>query len=113
MNSRIGVALFILVAAALGWLLKEQLDVNREQMNEIRALRARLGDNASQRANEIQRPAAEVFRLRSACADLGQRILEDNAIGSALSKSQISNYNPRTNRCYVELIVQTADTTKN
>jgi hypothetical protein len=68
MNSRIGIALLIVAAIALGWMLKMQTDVSREQMNEIRNLRAKLGDNGPQ-----AKSAAEVFRLRSACADMGQR----------------------------------------
>jgi hypothetical protein len=56
--------------------------------------------------------ATEVFQLRSACAALGQQILEGNFIGSALTQDQVSHYNPRTNRCYVELTVQTADLSK-
>jgi hypothetical protein len=53
--------------------------------------------------------ATEVFHLRSECATLGEKILEDNPVGSALSQSQVSHYDPQTNRCYVELTVQTAD----
>jgi hypothetical protein len=53
--------------------------------------------------------AAEVFQLRSLCARLGQTILEGNVIGSALAQEQVSHYDPRTNRCYVELTVHTAD----
>ena len=53
--------------------------------------------------------ATEVFNLRSKCVELGQQILEGNHIGSALTQSQISNYDPRANRCYVELKVQSAD----
>jgi hypothetical protein len=56
--------------------------------------------------------ATEVFQLRSACVVLGQKILEGNVIGSALVQEQISHYNPRTNRCYVELIVHAADLSK-
>ena len=56
--------------------------------------------------------ATEIFHLRSECAALGEKILDANVVGPALSKSQISRYDPQTNRCYVELTVQTADTTK-
>jgi hypothetical protein len=56
--------------------------------------------------------ATEVFQLRSACADLGQKILEDNAVGTALTKDQVSHYDSRTNRCYVELTINTADLTQ-
>jgi hypothetical protein len=65
---------------------------------------------AQQRTQQLP-TATEVFNLRGRCAALGDRILNNNVIGSALSQSQISHYEPRTNRCYVELTVQTADTT--
>jgi hypothetical protein len=58
------------------------------------------------------RTSTEVFELRSKCAAFGEKILNEHFIGSALSQSQTSHYNPKTNRCYVELTVQTADTTK-
>jgi hypothetical protein len=61
----------------------------------------------------VQLPTAiEVFNLRSKCAELGQKILDGNTIGSALTQEQVSHYNPKTNRCYVELDVHTADLTK-
>jgi len=53
--------------------------------------------------------ATEVFNLRSRCAALGDQILEDRGVGSALSQSQVSYYNERTNRCYVEVTAQTAN----
>jgi len=56
--------------------------------------------------------AAEVSQLRSTCAALGQQILEGNFVRSALYQEQFSRYNPRTNRCYVEMRVQTADPNK-
>lgn len=55
--------------------------------------------------------ATEVFALRSECARLGAKLLGGNVVGSALTSSQVSRYNPKTNRCYVELTVQNADTT--
>jgi hypothetical protein len=56
--------------------------------------------------------ATEIFRLRSECAALGRKILDENIVGPALTQTQISRYNPLTNRCYVELNAQTADNTK-
>jgi hypothetical protein len=56
--------------------------------------------------------ATEIFHLHSECAALGQKILDENVIGRALEQSQTSRYNPVTNRCYVELVVQSADLTK-
>ena len=47
--------------------------------------------------------ATEVFNLRSKCAELGQKMLEDNVRHGAPFISQVSHYDPRTNRCYVEL----------
>lgn len=56
--------------------------------------------------------AAEVIQLRSNCAAIGQQILDGNFIRSALYQQQFSRYNPRTNRCYVEMRVQIADPSK-
>jgi hypothetical protein len=55
--------------------------------------------------------ATEVFDLRSKCAALGDRILSENVIGSALTQDQISHYSPATNHCYVKLEVFTSDLT--
>lgn len=52
--------------------------------------------------------ATEVFNLRSKCAELGDKILENNFVGSALTQEVKSHYNPETNRCYVELDVHAA-----
>ena len=51
--------------------------------------------------------AAEEARLRSACAASGERILAVNTIRSAAYQEQFTRYNPQTNRCYVEMRVQT------
>lgn len=53
--------------------------------------------------------ATEVFHLRSECAQLGQKILEGNVIGIKLTQDEVSHYDPKTNRCYVQLTVMTAD----
>ena len=55
---------------------------------------------------------AEVFHLRSECAKFGEKIMDGNIIGPALYQDQVSHYNPKTNRCYVELDVQMADSAK-
>ena len=47
--------------------------------------------------------ATEVFHLRSECVRLGEKIVEENPIGSAQSMTQEFHYNPKTNRCYVRL----------
>src|SRR5215467_15087539 len=56
---------------------------------------------------------ADIIQLRSTCADLGQQILEGNFIRSAVYQEQFSRYSPRTNRCYVEMRVQTGDPDEN
>ncbi len=56
--------------------------------------------------------ATEVFHLRSECAQLGEKILAANVIGVALTHDQVSHYDPKTNRCYVQVTVQTNDLTK-
>jgi hypothetical protein len=53
--------------------------------------------------------ATEVFNLRSKCAELGEKILKNTVIGDALKKDQLSHYEPKTNRCYVQLTVWNAD----
>jgi hypothetical protein len=56
--------------------------------------------------------ATEVFNLRSKCAEFGDKIMSRNTIGSALAQDQVSHYDPKTNRCYVELDVHMADLSK-
>lgn len=53
--------------------------------------------------------AAEIVRLHSTCAAWGQQILEGNLVRSALYQQQFTRYSPRTNRCYVEMRIQTAE----
>jgi hypothetical protein len=36
-------------------------------------------------------------------------MLEENTVGIALTQSQVSHYEPRTNRCYIAITVQTAN----
>jgi hypothetical protein len=55
--------------------------------------------------------ATEIFHLRSECAALGHKLLDANVVGPALFQSQVSHYAPKSNRCYVELTIQTGDTT--
>jgi hypothetical protein len=60
-----------------------------------------------------QSPAdTEVIEQRTTCAAWGQAILEGNFIRSALYQEQFSRYSPMTNRCYVEMRVQTVDLNK-
>jgi hypothetical protein len=64
-------------------------------------------------SSNANRPSAtEIFNLRSKCAELGEKIMEGNHIGSALTQSQVSHYDSGTNRCYVELDVNVADLSK-
>jgi hypothetical protein len=53
--------------------------------------------------------ATEIFDLRSRCADAAKKIMSDNTIGAALAQDQVSHYDPKSNRCYVELTVHIAD----
>lgn len=55
--------------------------------------------------------ATEVFNLRSQCAKLGDVLLDEDVIGLALRKDVASHYNPKTNRCYVEVTVMPVDET--
>jgi hypothetical protein len=56
--------------------------------------------------------ATEVFNLRSKCAELGEKILKNTAIGDGLKKDQVSHYEPKTNRCYVQLTAWNANPDK-
>lgn len=49
--------------------------------------------------------ATEIFNLRSRCAELGEKIMQKTVAGDALKKNQLSHYEPKTNRCYVQLTV--------
>jgi hypothetical protein len=51
--------------------------------------------------------AADEVRLRSACAASGEQILAGNTVRRAVYQEQFSRYSARTNRCYVEMRVQT------
>ena len=42
---------------------------------------------------------------------MGEKVLQNNIIGSALTQEQVSHYNPKDNRCYVRLTVSTGDLT--
>jgi hypothetical protein len=65
-------------------------------------------DHQQQRTFQLP-TATEVFNLRSKCASLGQQILDEQAIEPERTKDQVSHYDPRTNRCYVELTIHVAD----
>jgi len=56
--------------------------------------------------------AREAFQLEGECVKLGEVILDENIIGSALTHDVVSQYNPRTNHCYVLLHVYLTDLSK-
>jgi hypothetical protein len=78
-----------------------------------------VGCNNSQQDQKIEKTnsevnfqlptATEIFHLRSECAKMGEKILSENYIGISLTQSQVSKYDPKSNRCYVELSVMSAD----
>jgi hypothetical protein len=55
--------------------------------------------------------ATEVFNLRSKCAELGEKIVKNTVVSDALQKEQVSHYEPKTNRCYVQLTIWSANLT--
>jgi alkylation response protein AidB-like acyl-CoA dehydrogenase len=69
---------------------------------------AAAGATAAERARQSP-AAAEDLQLRAACADWAEQIREGNVVRSALYQEHFSRYSPRTNRCYVEIRVQTGD----
>lgn len=50
-----------------------------------------------------QASASEVFNLRTRCAEIAEKMVNDDAHGAAVSITGTSHYNPKTNRCYVLL----------
>jgi hypothetical protein len=56
--------------------------------------------------------ATEVFDLRSKCAELSEKVLKNTVISNGLKKDQVSHYEPKTNRCYVQLTVWGGDLAK-
>ena len=77
---------------------------------EIQRLRDEVAALKAEAARSQQLPtASELFDLRAKCAELGEKILAKNVIGPALTHSQVSHYNPKTGRCFVELTVENAD----
>ena len=58
--------------------------------------------------------AAEVFRLRSECAKMGEKVLAANVagVGPELTQEQVSHYEPRTAHCYVQVYIRGPDLTK-
>jgi hypothetical protein len=57
--------------------------------------------------HDRQLPAAAEEPPRAACAAAGEQILAANIVSSAVYQEQFSRYSPRTNRCYVEMHVET------
>jgi hypothetical protein len=65
-------------------------------------------DNSDAQAPQAafrQPTPTEVFHLRTECAQLAQKIMDENLIGSALTQTIVSRYDPRSNRCYAQLSV--------
>ena len=56
--------------------------------------------------------ATEIFNLRSKCAELGEEIMRRNRVEPGMTQDNVSHYDPKTNRCYVELDINMADQTK-
>ncbi len=97
---------FKLLLSIFALILLAMLLRNQNELNQIKKQNHDL--QTSQQAYNLP-TATEVFRLRSECVVLGQKTLDSNTIGSVLTQSQISHYNPATNRCYVQLTVQSAN----
>lgn len=55
--------------------------------------------------------ATEVFSLRSKCQQLGETLDQNTVYGSNWSRDLVTNYDPKSNRCYVEM-TDSNDTTK-
>jgi hypothetical protein len=61
--------------------------------------------NALVTDSAFQKPTVtEVFNLRTKCAELGDKILRLHPVGAPFTQDQTSHYDPKTNRCYVDLV---------
>jgi len=87
------------------------------QENDIRS-QQQLIEQLSTNMNSRIPTATEEFHLRSECAALAQKILNNNtnvdpalAQSFGVDQSVDSNYDPKANRCYVELSTQTTNAT--
>jgi hypothetical protein len=87
------------------------------QENDIRS-QQQLIEQLTTNVNSRSPTATEEFHLRSECAALAQKILDGNTnVDPALARSfgvdqsVDSNYDPKANRCYVELSTQTTNST--
>lgn len=68
--------------------------------------RAYQAERAATARSPYQQPsAAEAFSMRTKCNELGQKMLDSDIHGPAITVSQTSIYKPETNRCYVSLDV--------
>jgi hypothetical protein len=102
-------ALTVIIVAILGAVVYSQGNDIRSQQKFIE----QLGTNVSSRIPT----ATEQFHLRSDCAAMAQKILDSGDINPTiahqvgLDETVDSNYDPKTNRCYVELNMQTTSLT--
>ena len=53
--------------------------------------------------------ATELFALRTACANLGKKVLDENPVGPTLTQSETSRYDLATGHCYVDTYIRSAD----
>jgi hypothetical protein len=61
--------------------------------------------NAAVSESAYQKPTAtEIFNLRTKCAELGDKILRLHPVSAPFTEEQTSHYDPKTNRCYVDLV---------
>jgi hypothetical protein len=75
----------------------------------VAACRLAVGDATAGDLVHQDTAVIEDVQRRSACAAWAQQILERNFVRSALYQEQFWRYRPSTNRCYVEIRVQTGE----
>jgi hypothetical protein len=51
----------------------------------------------------------ELFNLRTACLELGEKLLAKLPTRKGIEKTQSAHYNPKINRCYVEVYFNSED----
>jgi hypothetical protein len=68
-----------------------------------------LSEHAAPKATFQPPTATELVALRTTCANLGKKVLDENPVGPTLTQSETSRYDAATGHCYVDTSIRSAD----
>jgi hypothetical protein len=75
----------------------------------LRAAACMLAVGDATAADQVHQNPAVIEEVQLRCADWAEQILEGNFVRSALYQEQFWRYSPSSNRCYVEIRVETSE----